>query len=118
MIATDKISMKFQEGREVTFLEVDQITNKLANGLAALGVKKPDTVLLVKQNAVIALRVARKGYVLETGNIVLFGGTKELLENEYVKKAYLGQWVRSSIDVQTFNSSKALGPQLSRLQRR
>jgi branched-chain amino acid transport system ATP-binding protein len=50
-----------------------------------------ESILLVEQNAVIALRIARKGYVLETGNIVLFGGTKELLENDYVKKAYLGQ---------------------------
>jgi branched-chain amino acid transport system ATP-binding protein len=50
-----------------------------------------ESILLVEQNAVIALRIARRGYVLETGNIVLFGGTKELLENAYVKKAYLGQ---------------------------
>ncbi len=47
----DKISMKFQEGQEVTFLEVDQITNKLANGLAALGVKKLDTVALMLPNS-------------------------------------------------------------------
>jgi len=50
-----------------------------------------ESILLVEQNAVIALRIARKGYVLETGNIVLSGETKELLENDYVKKAYLGQ---------------------------
>lgn len=50
-----------------------------------------ESILLVEQNAVIALKIARKGYVLETGNIVVFGETKELLENGYVKKAYLGQ---------------------------
>ena len=50
-----------------------------------------ESILLVEQNAVIALRIARRGYVLETGNIVLFGETRELLENAYVKKAYLGK---------------------------
>ena len=50
-----------------------------------------ESILLVEQNAVIALKIARKGYVLETGSIVVFGETKELLENEYVRKAYLGQ---------------------------
>lgn len=50
-----------------------------------------ESILLIEQNAVIALHIARKGYVLETGNVVLFGETKELLENAYVKAAYLGQ---------------------------
>jgi branched-chain amino acid transport system ATP-binding protein len=50
-----------------------------------------ESILLVEQNAVIALKIARKGYVLETGNIVLSGETKDLLSNEYIKKAYLGQ---------------------------
>lgn len=48
------------------------------------------SILLVEQNASVALRIARKGYVLETGRIVLSGETKDLLYNEYVKKAYLG----------------------------
>ncbi|QTA38870.1 ABC transporter ATP-binding protein [Thermosipho ferrireducens] len=48
------------------------------------------TVLLVEQNAVGALSISDFGYVLETGNIVLEGTGKELLENEDVKKAYLG----------------------------
>ena len=50
-----------------------------------------ESILLVEQNAVIALKIARKGYVLATGNIVLSGETKDLLSNEYIKKAYLGQ---------------------------
>ncbi|MBS1902416.1 MAG: ABC transporter ATP-binding protein [Bacteroidetes bacterium] len=48
------------------------------------------TVLLVEQNAHMALGIARRGYVLETGKIVLEGPADELSENEEVKKAYLG----------------------------
>ena len=48
------------------------------------------TILLVEQNARLALRVAHYGYVLETGEIVLEGETTDLLRNENVKRAYLG----------------------------
>ena len=48
------------------------------------------TIILVEQNARLALALAQKGYVLETGNIVLEGNAKELRENEKVKNAYLG----------------------------
>jgi branched-chain amino acid transport system ATP-binding protein len=48
------------------------------------------TILLVEQNARMALKFAQRGYVLETGNIVLEGTSKDLLENPEVKKAYLG----------------------------
>lgn len=49
------------------------------------------TVLLVEQNAKKALAIADRGYVLETGKIVLSGSAKDLLEDESVKKAYLGE---------------------------
>ncbi len=49
------------------------------------------TVLLVEQNAKKALSIADRGYVLETGHIVLEGDAKELLNNDQVKKAYLGE---------------------------
>ena len=49
------------------------------------------TVLLVEQNAKKALSIADRGYVLETGRIVLEGNAKELLDNAQVKKAYLGE---------------------------
>jgi branched-chain amino acid transport system ATP-binding protein len=49
------------------------------------------TILLVEQNAARALSVANRGYVLETGRIILQGGAKELAENEEVRKAYLGE---------------------------
>ena len=49
------------------------------------------TVLLVEQNAKQALSIAHRAYVLETGNISLEGTGKELLNNERVKRAYLGE---------------------------
>ena len=49
------------------------------------------TVLLVEQNAKKALSIADRAYVLETGNIVLEGDAKELMNDESVKKAYLGE---------------------------
>jgi len=48
------------------------------------------TILLVEQNANLALHLAHRGYVLDTGNIVAKGTGQELLENPEVKKAYLG----------------------------
>ena len=52
--------------------------------------RKGSTILLVEQNAQMALSVAHRGYVLETGKIVTTGSGEELLEDEAVKKAYLG----------------------------
>ena len=49
------------------------------------------TILLVEQNARAALKIADRGYVMETGRIVLQGLSKELLENKEVKRAYLGK---------------------------
>ena len=48
------------------------------------------TVLLVEQNAKMALKVANRAYVLETGKIKLSGDAQELLHNDEVRKAYLG----------------------------
>jgi len=48
------------------------------------------TILLVEQNAAVALNIAHHGYVLETGEIVLSGGARELLREEKVREAYLG----------------------------
>ena len=53
--------------------------------------KSGTTVFLVEQNARKALSIADRAYVLETGNIVLGGDAKELMNNESVKKAYLGE---------------------------
>ena len=53
--------------------------------------KSGTTVLLVEQNAKKALSIAHRAYVLETGNIVLEGDAKVLMNDESVKKAYLGE---------------------------
>lgn len=52
--------------------------------------KQGVTILLIEQNANMALHVANMGYVLETGRITLSGKGKDLLKDEAVKKAYLG----------------------------
>ncbi len=49
------------------------------------------TILLIEQNANMALKTADIAYVIETGNIVLSGSGKDLLENDTVKEAYLGK---------------------------
>ena len=52
--------------------------------------KRGKTILLIEQNAVMALQVADRGYVLETGHIVTTGSGKDLLVDPEVKRAYLG----------------------------
>jgi branched-chain amino acid transport system ATP-binding protein len=53
--------------------------------------KEGITVLLIEQNANMALKVAHRAYVLETGNITMTGTGKELLENPQIAAAYLGR---------------------------
>lgn len=65
---------------------VDMIFNTIEN-LRNQGV----TILLVEQNARAALKIADRGYVLETGKMVLQGSADELLVDDDVKRAYLGQ---------------------------
>jgi branched-chain amino acid transport system ATP-binding protein len=48
------------------------------------------TVLIIEQNAALALRHSDRGYVLETGRVALEGTSKDLLGNEHIRKAYLG----------------------------
>jgi len=48
------------------------------------------TILLVEQNAKMALSISDRAYVLETGRVVMTGQSSDLLENDLVKKAYLG----------------------------
>jgi len=48
------------------------------------------SIVLVEQNAELALELARHGYVLETGNVALEGEAKSLMDNDHVRKAYLG----------------------------
>jgi branched-chain amino acid transport system ATP-binding protein len=53
--------------------------------------KQGVTILLVEQNAAMALSIAGRGYVLETGRIALEGGAAELADNPEVRRAYLGE---------------------------
>ena len=53
--------------------------------------KQGVTILLIEQNANMALHTADKGYVMETGEIILEGSGKELLENPVIQEAYLGK---------------------------
>jgi branched-chain amino acid transport system ATP-binding protein len=48
------------------------------------------TLLLIEQNARAALKIATRGYVMETGKIIMEGKAEDLLENEHVVSAYLG----------------------------
>ena len=66
------------------------IVEKIFTTIAALP-KLGKTVLLVEQNARASLEIADRGYVLETGQIVLSGTAQELLDNHDVQRAYLGK---------------------------
>lgn len=66
-----------------------QVIEKIFETIVAIN-KLGTSILLVEQNALLALDVAHSGLVLETGSIVLQGSSKELLNSEAVKKAYLG----------------------------
>lgn len=59
--------------------------------VADLRAHKGTTVLLVEQNAKAALKMADRGYVMETGKVILEGLASELLENKEVQRAYLGK---------------------------
>lgn len=66
---------------------VDQVLDEIVRINAELGV----AVLLVEQQAELALSVASRGYVLASGEIVLDGNARELLDNPHIQEAYLGK---------------------------
>lgn len=66
-------------------LLVDELFSRIA-AIARQGV----TILLVEQKVAHALEIADRGYILETGRTVLAGTGRELLENEFVQRSYLG----------------------------
>jgi len=89
------IGRAFMSGRKVMLLDEPSM------GLAPLLMmnvfealkeinKEGTTILLVEQNARLALQFAQRGYVLESGNLVLEGSSADLLNDPEVKKAYLG----------------------------
>ncbi len=65
------------------------VVQELSRIIAEINQRKVG-IIIVEQNARMALRLAHRGYVLETGSIVLKGKASELIDNEHVRKAYLG----------------------------
>jgi branched-chain amino acid transport system ATP-binding protein len=53
--------------------------------------KQGTTIFMVEQNAYMALEIASRGYVLQTGQVILSGTAQELLSSDMVRKAYLGE---------------------------
>jgi branched-chain amino acid transport system ATP-binding protein len=66
------------------------ITQELFHTLGTLNAEQGISMLVVEQNAGLALGIARRGYVLETGSIVVSGSSAELAGNDDVRRAYLG----------------------------
>jgi len=67
------------------------IVQEIFRVIGTLSREKGTTILLVEQNARAALKLADRGYVIETGRIILQGDAAELLENKEVQRAYLGK---------------------------
>jgi branched-chain amino acid transport system ATP-binding protein len=86
LMARPKMIMMDEPSMGLAPLAVDKIFQTLAQ-LPARGI----TVLLVEQNARASLGIASRGYVLETGQIVLEGSSLELMDNHDVRRAYLGK---------------------------
>jgi branched-chain amino acid transport system ATP-binding protein len=68
-----------------------RIVHEIFEHIARLRRERGMTILLVEQNARAALAIADRGYVLETGRVVLQGSSEELLANKDVQRAYLGR---------------------------
>jgi branched-chain amino acid transport system ATP-binding protein len=90
------IGRAFMSGRNVMLLDEPSmglaplLMLNVFEALKEINEEGGTTILLVEQNARLALQFARRGYVLEHGNLVLEGSSQELLANPEVKKAYLG----------------------------
>ena len=89
------IGRAFMSGRKIMLLDEPSmglaplLMMNVFDALRQLN-KEGTTILLVEQNARMALQFAQRGYVLESGNLVLQGSSEELLANPEVKQAYLG----------------------------
>ena len=89
------IGRAFMSGRKIMLLDEPSmglaplLMMSVFDALKELN-REGTTILLVEQNARMALQFAQRGYVLENGNLVLEGSSEELLANPEVKKAYLG----------------------------
>ncbi len=86
LMAGPKMILMDEPSMGLAPMAVEKIFQTVAE-LPARGI----TVLLVEQNARVSLAIARRGYVLETGQVVLEGSSEELLDNHDVRRAYLGK---------------------------
>jgi len=90
------IGRAFMSGRRMMLLDEPSmglaplLMLSVFEALKEINQKEGTAILLVEQNARLALKFAQRGYVLETGHLVLAGACKELLANPEIKKAYLG----------------------------
>jgi branched-chain amino acid transport system ATP-binding protein len=90
------IGRAFMSGRNVMLLDEPSmglaplLMIHMFEALKEINQEGGTTILLVEQNARLALQFAQRGYVLEHGNLVLEGSSEELVANPDVKKAYLG----------------------------
>ncbi len=90
------IGRAFMSGRNVMLLDEPSmglaplLMLHMFEALKEINKEGGTTILLVEQNAQLALHFAQRGYVLEHGNLVLEGKSEELLDDPEVKKAYLG----------------------------
>ncbi len=85
LMARPKLMMLDEPSLGLAPLVVEEIFKTLT-ALNSIGI----TLLLIEQNARAALKIATRGYVMETGKILMEGKAEELLENEHVVSAYLG----------------------------
>ena len=90
------IGRAFMSGRQMMLLDEPSmglaplLMLSVFDALREINAEEGTTILLVEQNARLALKFAQRGYVLENGHLVLEGPAAELLETPEVKKAYLG----------------------------
>lgn len=75
---------------EVSMGLMPKLTAEVFDVLRSLNRDKGLTILLVEQNALASLNISDRGYVLETGNIVVHGIARDLMANERVRESYLG----------------------------
>jgi branched-chain amino acid transport system ATP-binding protein len=85
LMARPKLMMLDEPSLGLAPLVVEEIFKILCE-LNSLGI----TLLLIEQNARAALKIATRGYVMETGKIIMEGKAEDLLENQHVVTAYLG----------------------------
>ena len=90
------VGRAFMAGRKLMLLDEPSmglsplLMKRVFFSLKEINESEGTAILLVEQNARLALKFAKRGYVLENGNMVLHGLSEDLLGNEEVKKAYLG----------------------------